>query len=131
MLPTSLMIGSNRDRVRRMDTTRPIYHLCLGDVWRAAAASGVYEGSDLDRRDGFIHCSTGDQVASTAARYFPGADVVLLTIDQTQIEGEVRWEENAHGIFPHIHGRVPLTAVTAVEFLRWMGDSHDIPFLID
>ncbi|WP_043643826.1 DUF952 domain-containing protein [Caenispirillum salinarum] len=114
-----------------MDTMRPIYHLCLQDAWQDAAAAGVYEGSDLDRRDGFIHCSTGDQVAETAARYFPGTDLMLLTIDSTQVEGEVKWEENPRGVFPHIYGRVPLMAVTAVEFLRWTGERHDIPFLFD
>jgi uncharacterized protein (DUF952 family) len=114
-----------------MDTTRPIYHLCLADAWQVAAAAGVYEGTDLDRRDGFIHCSSGEQVADSVARYYPGTDVVLLTIDPTLVEGEVKWEESSRGLFPHIYGRVPVTAVTGVEFLRWTGDHHNVPFLID
>lgn len=131
MKPTSLMTRPNRARVRHMDTTRPIYHLCLQSAWQDAAANGVYEGSDLDRRDGFIHCSAVDQVAATAARYFPGTDLVLLTIDPGQVNGRVEWEETAHGTFPHIYGHVPVTAVTSVEFLRWTGERHDLPYLFD
>lgn len=131
MLPSSaLMIRPNGIRVRTMDK-KVIYHLCQHDAWQAAAAQGVYEGSEHDRRDGFIHCSTAEQVPGSAARYHPGKDVVLLTIDPQQVEGEVKWEESPRGLFPHIYGRLPITAVVSVEFLRWTGEAHDIPFLQD
>lgn len=127
---SALMGGAIRARVRRMEK-KVVYHLCLQDAWQAAAARGVYEGSDLDRRDGFIHCSTAEQVEDTVERYFPGTDVVLLTIDPALVDGEVKWEETPRGTFPHLYGGLPITAVTAVEFLRWAGDRHDVPFLND
>lgn len=127
---SALKAGVIRGRVRRMDK-KVIYHLCHQSAWREAAAQGVYEGSDLDRRDGFIHCSTAEQVPDTVARYFPGTDVLLLTVDPTQVDGEVKWEETPRGTFPHLYGRLPLTAVTGVEELAWTGEDHRIPFLKD
>lgn len=130
MLPSSLCGRPIEARVRRMDK-RHIYKLVRMDDWQAAVAAGTYTGSEHDRRDGFIHCSAADQVPGSAARYFPGTDVVLLTIDARAVEGDVKWEEGPRGTFPHIYGTLPITAVTSVEFLRWTGEAHDIPFLPD
>ncbi|GAA0595710.1 DUF952 domain-containing protein [Caenispirillum bisanense] len=110
---------------------RLIYKLCRMDDWQAAVAEGTYTGSEHDKRDGFIHCSAADQVADSAARYFPGEDVVLLTVDSAQLGDAVKWEEAKRGTFPHIYGPLPISAVTGVEFVRWSGDGHDVPFLPD
>ena len=108
---------------------RLIYKLCRMDDWQVAVAQGTYTGSEHDTRDGFIHCSAADQVADSAARYFPGEDVVLLTVDSAQLGDAVKWEEAKRGIFPHIYGPLPITAVIGVEFVRWTADGHDVPFL--
>lgn len=130
MLPSSLCPRPIDARVRRMEK-RLIYKLCRMDDWQAAVAAGTYTGSEHDKRDGFIHCSSADQVGESAERYFPGEDVVLLTVDPTQVDGTVKWEEGKRGTFPHIYGALPITAVTDVQFLRWTGESHDVPFLPD
>ncbi|MBK1664909.1 hypothetical protein CKO38_09195 [Rhodospirillum rubrum] len=101
-----------------------LYHLCTRDAWRAAASQGRYEGSALDRSDGFIHCSTLEQVEVTANRFFAGrTDLVLLTINPARIDGDLRWEAAASRdgeLFPHVYGVLPLEAVLSAE--TWQPD---------
>jgi len=47
-----------------------LYKICPVSLWRAAESTGVFRGSEVDRRDGFIHLSTAAQVAETAAKHF-------------------------------------------------------------
>lgn len=90
------------------------YKLLDREEWRAARARGTYEGSAVDRADGFIHLSAADQLAETARRHYAGRDgLVLLTVDLTGVDG-VRWEASRGGaLFPHVHGALPVTAATA------------------
>ena len=97
-----------------------IFHLALGDEWRSALAEGrSYERSTIDRslaEEGFIHCSTAEQVQATADRYYRGrTDVVLLTIDIGAVADIVRFEPSGDQPFPHLYGPLPLTAVVAAE----------------
>ena len=55
-----------------------IYKILPASLWNAALSAGRFTGSEVDRRDGFIHFSLADQVAETAARHF--ADIVRLVV---------------------------------------------------
>ena len=58
-----------------------IYKILPRADWTAAHDAGRFEGSALDRQDGFIHFSTGDQARETARRHFAGqADLVVLEV---------------------------------------------------
>jgi uncharacterized protein (DUF952 family) len=95
----------------------PIYHICGRADWLTAKARGVYEGSAADRRDGFIHLSTADQIADSAARHRAGEpDLVLLTVAVSDFGPALRWEPSRDGRgFPHLYGSLPLDAVLAVD----------------
>jgi len=97
-----------------------IYKICSRAMWAEAAAAGVFEGSEVDRRDGFIHFSTEAQVAETARRHFAGQqDLVLVAVEATELGAELRWEPSRGGaLFPHLYGPLPLAAVRSVEPLR-------------
>ncbi len=63
-----------------------IYKIAPGALWREAEAAGVFVGSPVDLKDGFIHFSDAAQVRETAARYFAGeADLVLAAIDASKL----------------------------------------------
>lgn len=98
-----------------MDEATPIYHLALRPTWEAAQSGGTYQQSTVDRtlqEEGFIHCSFAEQVEGTAERYYGDIDdVVLLTIDPTKVDAEVRVENG----FPHIYGPLPVKAVVDVR----------------
>lgn len=90
-----------------------IYHLAERSDW--AAAADEYRAQSLDY-EGFLHCSTADQLAAVAARHFPNRnDLILLTIDPEPLGDSVVFEDK-HGLgedFPHIYGPLPASSVTA------------------
>ncbi len=90
-----------------------IYKICPAASWRDAEKAGVFTGMPLDTADGFIHFSTGAQVAETAARYFAGvADLVLVAVDETRLGAALRYEKSRRGdLFPHLYGDLDLGAV--------------------
>lgn len=93
-----------------------IFHIATKGAWHAAQDAGPYEVESL-RTEGFIHCSTIEQVADTASRVFRGrTDLVLLRIDATRVAPEVRYElaPDVGGAFPHIYGPLNLDAVVEV-----------------
>ena len=44
-----------------------VYKICPSALWREAEREGVFRGSPVDRKDGFIHFSSAEQAAETAA----------------------------------------------------------------
>jgi uncharacterized protein (DUF952 family) len=94
-----------------------IYKLVPAAEWSAAEARGRFEGSAVDRRDGFIHLSGRDQVVETAARHFTGhTGLTLLTVDPDRLGADLRWETSRGGaLFPHLYAPLPVHAVVAVH----------------
>ncbi len=94
-----------------------IYKICPAARWREAERQGVFRGSAVDLRDGFIHFSTAAQVIETAARHFAGQDdLLLIRVDAGRLGGAVKWEPSRGGaLFPHLYGELALAAVGKVE----------------
>jgi len=90
-----------------------IYKICEQAAWHGAERDGVYRGSDVDRRDGFIHFSTAAQAAETAAKHFAGqTGLMLVAVDGDAIGAALRWDPSRGGeLFPHLYGALALTAV--------------------
>lgn len=88
----------------------------------------------MDRRDGFIHFSTGAQVAETASKHFAGqSDLLLVSVNATQLGDRLKWEPSRGGtLFPHLYGELEVTAVARVEPLLLGPDGrHVFPPLAD
>ena len=98
-----------------MDLQPLIYHITAAVAWREALESGQYRADSLGT-EGFIHCSTRDQVAATANLLFRGQnDLVLLEVDPTLLISELRYEPAPNGqLFPHIYGPIFVDAVKRV-----------------
>jgi len=94
-----------------------ILHITTRNDWLAAQNSGCYAAEAL-ASEGFIHCSTRDQVLCVANALFAGArGLVLLVIDPRRLRPEVRWEPGAdqsEELFPHVYGPINLEAVVEV-----------------
>jgi uncharacterized protein (DUF952 family) len=105
-----------------------IYKICPANLWQKAQAEGVFRGAPVDLRDGFIHFSTADQVAETAAKHFAGqTDLLLIGIDANRLGGALRWEPSRGGaLFPHLYGELDLTAVTMVAPIAIGADGRHI-----
>ena len=75
----------------------------------------AYEGSAHDRADGFLHFSTGPQLAETLRRYYAGQnDLMLVAVDTGKLGSALKWEHSpSRGEdFPHLYAALPLSAVT-------------------
>lgn len=94
-----------------------IYKICPRSLWHEAEHKGVFHGSAVDHKDGFIHFSSAAQVVETAARHFAGqSDLVLVRVDATKVGDFLKWEASRGGaLFPHLYGPLDLTAVLRVE----------------
>jgi uncharacterized protein (DUF952 family) len=90
-----------------------IYKICAQPEWRAAEREGLYRGSEIDMRDGFIHFSTAAQTIETAEKHFAGQrDLMLVAVDAAAFGAALKWEPSRGGaLFPHFYGAVPLSAV--------------------
>jgi uncharacterized protein (DUF952 family) len=106
----------------------PIYKICTAAEWRQAERNGVYRGSEVDKKDGFIHFSTAEQAAETAAKWFAGQrNLVLVAIDADALGDKLRWEPSRGGArFPHLHGELPLKAVQRVDALPLDADGRHV-----
>jgi uncharacterized protein (DUF952 family) len=90
------------------------YKIVAAEEWRAALAEGRYEGSAVDRADGYIHMSTQAQLAETARRHYAGQDgLMLLTVELERLDPPPVWEPSRGGeLFPHLYGPLPASAVS-------------------
>jgi uncharacterized protein (DUF952 family) len=110
--------------------TRIIYHMCPAETWAAAIAAGRYDGTADDRRDGFIHFSTGDQAAASARRHRAGQKgLVLVAVAAETLGGRLRWEPSRGGaLFPHLYGPLdPAEAVSVVPLPLGPDGEHAFP----
>ncbi len=92
-----------------------ILHITHPADWAAAQQTGFYRGDTLDT-EGFIHCSTSQQVVATANRFYPAqTGLILLCIATAKVQPEIKYEDAGNGeLFPHIYGPLNTEAVTEV-----------------
>lgn len=94
-----------------------IYHVTTAAQWADALKNGAYETSSL-AHEGFIHCSTGNQVGGVLERYFAGRhDLVSLVIEPGLLKSKLQYDRSdlMNEDFPHIYGPVNLEAVICAE----------------
>lgn len=94
---------------------KTILHITQQQQWEQAKLVGSYRGDTLDTQ-GFIHCSTPQQIITVANTFFLNQKgLVLLCIDSNKVQSEIRYEiVEGEGIFPHIYGLLNIDAVFQV-----------------
>lgn len=102
-----------------------ILHITPRQDWQDTAAADEYRAASL-LSDGFIHCSTVEQVVDTANLFFRGRDnLVLLCIDEHRLTAALKYEDPTGGghdpgvgpVFPHVYGPLNRDAIRqVVEF---------------
>ncbi len=110
-----------------------VYKVVGADEWQGAQANGLYRGSADDRRDGFIHLSTRDQLAGTLAKHFAGRDDLhLVAIPVAALGAALEWEPSRGGaLFPHLYGDLSLDAIAWTRLLPLGPDGNHLPPLDD
>lgn len=89
------------------------YKLVDAGEWRASGET--FDGSAVDRADGYIHMSTAEQLAETAARHYRGrTNLLLLGVETDRLGNALVWEPSRGGaLFPHVYGPLPRSAVVS------------------
>ena len=95
-----------------------VVHLATPAEWATARATGAVRPASL-AAEGFVHCSTPAQLASTIERHFPGVDeLVVLRLDVDAVAADLRWEEGRPGeVFPHVYRALAVEDV--LEAIPW------------
>ncbi|MDX8365379.1 DUF952 domain-containing protein [Cytobacillus sp. IB215665] len=102
-----------------------ILHIIEKEAWFKAQREGIYTPSSI-KTDGFIHCSTSEQVVDVANFLYKGhTDLVLLCIDPNKVEAKIVYEDlyEAGKLFPHIYGSLNIAAVFKV--IRFIPDRNE------
>lgn len=98
-------------------TERIIYHFTERETLEQARSQGHYKPRPFEK-DGFIHCSTREQVLHVANFIAPkDGDLVLLEIDTEKVTPRIVYEnlESGERLFPHIYGALDLAAILRAE----------------
>ncbi|MEO9782064.1 MAG: DUF952 domain-containing protein [Sedimentitalea sp.] len=106
-----------------------IYKIFRADEWAALEADGETLGAPVDLADGFVHFSTSEQAAETAAKHFAGADnLVLLAIDADSLGDALKWEVSRGGaLFPHLYRVLRRSDVLWAKPLPLVDGAHQFP----
>jgi uncharacterized protein (DUF952 family) len=70
--------------------------------------------------EGFIHCSTVEQVVATADRIFQGSGaLLLLVVDPDRLTAPLKWERatDVDAEFPHVFGPLNVDAVVGTAVM--------------
>ena len=98
-----------------------IFHLTTPSRWETYLENmvGKFIAPSLST-EGFIHCSTKDQVLESANRHFEGeAELVVLCIVEKRVKEMLKWETSRNNeLFPHLYGGIPLEAIETTESLE-------------
>lgn len=93
-----------------------IYHICTREEWNAQRVQTFYHHKTLTT-EGFIHCSTKDQISGVLERYFSGVkNLVCLSIDPLILDEKLVFERSTNDeLFPHVYGPIPKEAIVKIE----------------
>ena len=92
-----------------------ILHITKREQWEKAKLEGVYRSDTLDSQ-GFIHCSTSQQIVKVANALYPAQrELVLLCIITNRVQSEIKYESaGSEERYPHIYGSLNVDAVVKV-----------------
>lgn len=107
-----------------------IYKIFRADEWASLQTAGETTGAPIDVADGYIHFSTAETVAETAAKYFAGVDgLTLLAVDADGLD-QLRWEPARENVlFPHLYRILTIADVVWAKPLPLVAGRHQFPDL--
>ncbi|NMO98200.1 DUF952 domain-containing protein [Paenibacillus lemnae] len=93
-----------------------ILHIMNTVAWKNAVVAGEYAPASL-AKDGFIHCSTPEQLLGVANTFYRDQKgLFVLYIDESKVISEVVYEDlyETGKLYPHIYGPLNLDAVVRI-----------------
>ena len=83
-----------------------VYKIFTESEWKDFQEAGQFNGSADDRRDGFIHLSTKEQVDGVIERFFSGKrPLYIAEFSGFNFLQKLKWEiSTSGGVYPHLYG---------------------------
>ncbi|HEV7753501.1 MAG TPA: DUF952 domain-containing protein [Baekduia sp.] len=103
--------------------------MTTASAWAEAQAAGSVVSPSL-AEEGFIHCSTAEQVEATANRIFRGrGDLLVLVVDADRLTAPLKWERatDVGEDFPHVYGPIDVAAVVDVVAMPEGDEGYVLP----
>lgn len=106
-----------------------IYKIFRPQEWQALRSTGATRGAPIDVADGYVHFSTSDQAAETAAKHFTTeADLFLIAVDTDRLGDALKWEVSRGGAeFPHLYRDLKMEDVVWAQPLPLENGKHQFP----
>jgi len=105
-----------------------IYKIFRADEWAHLQSAGETTGAPIDVADGYIHFSTAETVAETAAKYFTGAEGLFLIAVEADNLDPLKWEPAREGVlFPHLYRNMRMGDVVWAKPLPLVDGTHQFP----
>ncbi len=109
-----------------------IYKIFRTPEYDAFAKAGETLGAPIDLADGYVHLSTAEQVAETAAKHFAGVDGLWLLALESEDLDALRWEVSRGGAeFPHLYRPLRADDVLWARPLPLTAQGHDFTGLLE
>ncbi len=107
-----------------------IYKIFRADEWATLQADGETVGAPIDVADGYIHFSTAQTVAETAAKYFADVEGLVLLAVETEGLDPLKWEPAREDVlFPHLYRKLRMDDVVWNKPLPLVDGIHQFPDL--
>lgn len=106
-----------------------IYKIFRADEWAALNDAGETAGAPIDLEDGYIHISTGEQVAETVSKHFAGEEgLQILALDSGALGYALKWEPSRGGaLFPHLYRKLKIEDISWSKPLPLGVGGHEFP----
>ncbi len=106
-----------------------IYKIFRAPEWQVLVDHGETTGAPIDVADGYVHFSTAEQAAETAAKHFAGeAELTLLALESEALGEALKWEVSRGGaLFPHLYRSLRMEDVTWSKPLPLVDGVHQFP----
>lgn len=112
------------------DNAMLIYKIFRAQEWADLQTHGETAGAPIDVTDGYVHFSTAETVAETAAKYFTGVDGLVLLAIETDGLDSLKWEPARAGVlFPHLYRNLRMSDVVWDVALPLVDGVHQFPEL--
>ena len=109
-----------------------VFKIIEKEEWQNAKQTGTYNGSDNDKKDGYIHFSEEDQVPETLKKHYPNKEnLILLKVNAFKLE-HLLWEQASNGdMYPHLYSALDIKNVVDEFDLSLAHDGiHELPEIL-
>ena len=93
-----------------------VYRILNPEEWVNFKKKKLFSGNHLDKRSGYIHLSSKDQLRKTIDIYFKEKKIVILKIETKKLKKKIVWEISRGGEkFPHLYDKLNIESVVGVD----------------